>query len=182
MLSDTDIMVRVQGGDLALFGELVNRYQSRLLLFARSKFADRDFSEDLVQDAFLAAYQARDSYRVEFAFSTWIWTILLNLSKEAGKKQARRQDRERKHAQLSHERAGLMTTPLQEMLAAEQRTQVHLWLQSLPEEEADAIRLKFFGGLKYEEIAWAMESSVSGAKARVRRGLTRLAEQFPPDD
>ena len=48
--------------------------------------------------------------------------------------------------------------------------------------EADAIRLRFFGELSFEEIALAMQSSVSGAKVRVRRGLERLATMLDESD
>ena len=48
------------------------------------------------------------------------------------------------------------------------------------EPQADALRLRFFGGLKFEELAAAMNSSVSGAKLRVKQGLLRLAELLPP--
>jgi RNA polymerase sigma-70 factor (ECF subfamily) len=42
--------------------------------------------------------------------------------------------------------------------------------------QADALRLRFFGGLKFEEIAGAMQCSLSTAKNRVRWGLERMAE------
>ena len=57
-------------------------------------------------------------------------------------------------------------------------------LEALPEVQADALRLRFFGGLKFEEIAQAMGSSLTGAKQRVRRGLENLgaAIRFAEDD
>jgi RNA polymerase sigma-70 factor (ECF subfamily) len=52
----------------------------------------------------------------------------------------------------------------------------------LPDVQADALRLRFFGGLKYEEIAQSMNSSVSGAKRRVRRGLLSLTKALSSFD
>jgi sigma-70-like protein len=46
----------------------------------------------------------------------------------------------------------------------------------LPTAQADALRLRFFGGLKFEEIADAMQCSLGTAKNRVRWGLMRLAD------
>lgn len=48
-------------------------------------------------------------------------------------------------------------------------------LERLPEPEADALRLRFFGDLKFQEIADTMQCSLGTAKNRVRKGLVRLA-------
>ena len=48
-------------------------------------------------------------------------------------------------------------------------------LDELSEVQADALRLRFFGGLSYEDVAAAMNCSVRGAKQRVKSGLERLA-------
>ena len=58
----------------------------------------------------------------------------------------------------------------------EDREQLDRWLSLIPEAEADALRLRFFGELTFDQIAASMESSVSGAKLRVKNGLERLSE------
>ena len=55
-------------------------------------------------------------------------------------------------------------------------------LNELPEPQGDALRLRFFGGLKFSEIAEAMNSSVSGAKRRVQNGLLALAEKLKHEE
>ncbi|SFI25591.1 RNA polymerase sigma factor [Planctomicrobium piriforme] len=175
MESDADIMRRVQAGEVQLFELLVSRYHVRLLRFAISKLHDQPSAEDVVQETFLAAYQARQSYSDRFAFSTWIWTILLNLSRRSLKQQSRRQGILRDYVAAQHVEAGSMPFPLS-LERAEERERLQRWLDQLSEEESDAIRLRFYGGLKFEEVALAMNSSVNGAKMRVRRGLLKLAE------
>ncbi len=169
-------MQQVQAGDVRLFEQLVRKYRPRLLRFALSKLHGRDAAEDVVQEACLAAYQARDSYFAEFAFSTWLWTILLNLSRRAQRQGARREEVWSGYAQTARERERPGDSPLARLLELERQEQCAAWLNQLPEEEADAIRLRFFGELKFDDIALAMDSSVSGAKVRVKRGLRRLAE------
>jgi len=169
-------MLRVQGGEHALFAELVNRFRPRLLRFAASKLGDRSLAEDLVQDAFLAAFVSRMTYNPAFAFSTWIWTIVLNLCSKAGR--SPRENRWRKRQDDCHTclQQQPCPAPLPGAGASEDREELQQWLETLPEAEADALRLRFFGALSFDEIAAAMQSSVSGAKVRVRRGLDRLAE------
>lgn len=175
MLTDSQIMLEVQRGRIELFEQLVARHRPRMLRFAASKLGDPAAAEDCVQDAFLAVYTARQNYRPEFAVSTWAYTILLNLCRRYSRRQARRHAGHLGAAPLDG-LTGSAASPLSVMLAAERREQLHAWLDTLPEAEADALRLRFFSELSFEEIAAAMESSVSGAKVRVRRGLQRLVK------
>lgn len=170
---DADIMAAVRQGRTELFDRLVERYRPRLLRFAVSKLGDVQSAEDAVQETLLAAFTARDSYNPQFAFSTWLWTILLNV--------CRRTWRMRKRPGLTSGVTGepvTTETGLTALLDAERQQLLARVLEELPEAEADALRLRFFGGLKFDEIASAMDSSVSGAKRRVKRGLQRMSERL----
>ena len=72
-----------------------------------------------------------------------------------------------------------MPNSLDQLLWTERQEQLRDALDRLPEVQADALRLRFFGGLKFEEIAAAMECSLNGAKMRVKHGLLKLAELLP---
>ena len=178
-LSDADILTRVQQGEHELFGQLVMRYTDRFLRVAQSKLGDCATAEDVVQETFLAAFAARDSYKPEFAVSTWLWTILLNLCRSRWKKQHKRPWEQ---SGLTHESAAASPTSeepsvLSWLIAEEERGLLHQFLSELPEPQADALRLWFFGGLKYEQIAMTTGCSLSGAKRRVKTGLERLSER-----
>ena len=169
-MADRDqlLMQQVQAGEHAPFAELVDRYRPRLLRFAESSLRDRQLAEDVVQETFLAVFQARQTYNPAFAVSTWVWTILLNLVRRTRERWAKRQIREAASFEIR-------TTPSNHR-PAEDREQLDHWLALIPESEADALRLRFFGELSFDEIAASMESSISGAKLRVRNGLERLSE------
>ena len=180
-LDDVQIMQAVQAGQFELFDLLVRKYRGPLLQVAWSKLGDRNWAEDVVQEAFLAAFAARDTYKPAFAFRTWIWTILLNLCRRQWKRRESRPGEQplaigsaTEHG--SSREPATYETPLANVLRLERREQVHVLLGSLPEVQADALRLRFFGGLQFAEIALAMDSSVSAAKQRVKSGLVALAE------
>ncbi len=179
-LSDADIFAQVQRGDQELFGQLVMRYADRFLRVADSKLGNRAAAEDVVQETFLAAFAARESYDPQFAVSTWLWTILLNLCRTRWKQ---RQKRPWDHPVASPDALSVplpqsAPTALSRLIVQEQSEQLHALLNELPEPQADALRLRFFGGLKYEEIATATECTLSGAKRRVKTGLQKLSERF----
>jgi len=179
-LDDREIMRRVQAGEIELFDLLVERYRGPLLSVAWSKLGDRTRAEDAVQETFLAAFVSRASFNPRFAFRTWAWTILLNLCRRHWR---RRQNRPHEHS-LSVPPADLAgyrepftrDSALAQVLRVEHSEQVHRLLDRLPEAQADALRLRFFGGLQFAEIALAMGSSLSAAKQRVRQGLSALAD------
>ena len=70
--------------------------------------------------------------------------------------------------------------PLERLLAKERTAQLERLLGRLSRVQADALRLRFFGGLKFQEIADTLECSLSTAKNRVRWGLLHLAEMIDP--
>ncbi len=185
---DATIMQAVQNGDFEKFDLLVERYRLPLIRVAASKLGDRASAEDVVQETFLAVFAARRTYNPQFAFRTWLWTILLNLCRRLLKKQ-HRQPRQVADSQLPADASSRsrnepveLETGLSRLLQMERREQLHLLLNELPEPQGDALRLRFFGGLKFSEIAETMNSSVSGAKRRVQNGLLALAEKLKHDE
>ncbi len=184
-LPDQALMRRVQAGQTAAFAELVRRYQPALLRVARSRLGRDDWAEDAVQETFLAAFKGRDTYREPYRFRTWLWTILLNKCRRSWSGQSRQPrvicwtdeaaggDR----SPLDEARpANQAEQPLERVLARERVDLLEASLASLPTAQADALRLRFFGGLKFEEIAETMQCSLGTAKNRVRWGLMRLAD------
>ncbi len=181
-ISDADLLISAQQGDALAFAELVARYRPRLLRFAARSTGDVALAEDLVQDAFAAVHAAITSYDPRFAVSTWIWTILLNLCR---KHRRGLRSRERMHSAwaasaLAHQQPA--DTALDELVRDEQAGRLRDHLALLPPPQADALRLRFFAELSFDEIAAAMNSSVSGAKVRVRKGLLALSAQLTRDE
>lgn len=165
---DRQLMIEVQAGRQDSFAELVDRFRPRLFRFAYSSLREIQVSEDVVQETFLAIFQSRHTYNPTFAVSTWIWTILLNLVRRTRQRRAQRISCEVQSHR--HERVSTIDS------TSEHREQLDCWLMQIPDAEADALRLRFFGELSFEQIAASMHSSVSGAKLRVRNGLNRLSE------
>jgi RNA polymerase sigma-70 factor (ECF subfamily) len=187
-VEDATIMQAVQQGDFEMFDLLVERYRMPLIRVAASKLGNLAWAEDVVQETFLAVFAARLTYKPQFAFRTWLWTILLNLCRRQ-LKQHHRRPRQVPRSQLPTNSPSLTSlepveweTGLSRLLQLEREEQLTALLNELPEPQGDALRLRFFGGLKFSEIAEAMESSVSGAKRRVQNGLLALAEKLQQEE
>lgn len=184
---DAQLMLRIQAGEFSCFEVLVERYRPALVRVAFGMLNDAALAEDVVQETFLAVFASRHTFNPAFQFRTWLWTILLNLCRSQLKRRGRRPQVLSRSTLTTTEREGIAEastseTALALLLVRERSAQLHALLNDLPDAQADAIRLRFFAGLKYEEIAQAMGVSLGGAKLRVRSGLSKLSERLLGDE
>lgn len=178
--TDGELVEAALLGRRAAFTVLASRYRRGLYATALSRLGEPS-AEDAVQETLLAAWRSLSTYQSQYSFRTWLWTILLNQCRRALSKRRR---------WLSvfawGEPAGRMaddpvasdadSDPEFRVQRLEQSERLAALLRSLPEHQADALRLRFFGQLKFIEIAQVLGCSLSTAKHRVRLGLMRLSQ------
>ena len=93
MLDETDdrgLALEAAGGDRAAFAQLVNRHYGRIHALAWRFTGGPPDSEDLTQDVCLALGRKIRSYRGDAAFTTWLYRVVLNAARDAGRRQATR--------------------------------------------------------------------------------------------
>ncbi len=179
---DGTLIAAVRAGQTDRFAEIVRRYQPALLRVAASRLGRDDWAEDAVQETFLNAFRSLATYDSRYSFRTWLWTILLNQCRRQYRQQREKQDRHcaeisnKAPSELLNEVAGREASPDAGLESTERKQLLERLLAGLPDSQADALRLRFFGGLKFQEIAAAMDCSLSAAKIRVRRGLVTMSE------
>jgi RNA polymerase sigma-70 factor (ECF subfamily) len=86
---DLDLVQASKNGNVAAFEQLVKRYDRKLFRIAHSVTHNREDSQDVVQEAFLKAYQHLAEFRGDSQFSTWLIRITLNQSLMKLRKQRR---------------------------------------------------------------------------------------------
>ncbi len=179
-------MRRVQSGEPQRFTMLAERYFAVLVRVAESRLGSRELAEEAAQEALLAAFKSRHTYNAKFGFRTWLWTILLNGCRREHKR-GQRVPRVMTWTDVHSHGREVKPAPDSELsprreqppaLAMKKETAARLdgCLLQLREEVADALRLRFFAALTFQEIADATGCSLSTAKNRVKAGLTKLAE------
>jgi RNA polymerase sigma-70 factor, ECF subfamily len=179
---DGTLVATVLAGRRDAFDLIVERYQRALNFVARGRLGKADLAEDVVQETFLCALKWLHTYDSKYSFRTWLWTILLNQCSRAAQKIGRQQRALSAAANLrgGNVDAALVpseeASPLEGLLARESAGHLQQLLARLPENQADAVRLRFFGGLKFQEIAEAQGCSLTSAKTRVRLGLMQLSQ------
>jgi len=90
---DLEWVLLCQKGDVEAFGVLVERYQKKMLNLAYRMTGDYEESCDVVQEAFLATFRAIKKFRGEARFSTWLYGIVVNSTKNRLKQMNRMKTR-----------------------------------------------------------------------------------------
>ena len=173
--TEGELIESARGGDASAFDRLLAPYRGPLYRLALHRLADAEAAEDVVQETFLCVYRYLASYDSRLSFRTWLWTIHLRQCGRWAKGRAKGE------GVASADPSTLAATDLREErpdVICERRDQSALLreaLERLPAKQADALRLRFFAGLTFPEIARSLGCSELTAKNRVRAGLTALS-------
>jgi len=164
-LTDEELMVRSAHGDKQAFSELYKRYVGRLSYYFSSMFRfDKLKADDFTHDLFLKIIEHGDSYNQTKKFSTWIYTIAANMSKN----EFRRMEHERSY----HENE-TMPTPAhldftEEYIDFKIATlQLKSLMEELNAESRELILLRFHEELTIREIAEITTLPEGTVKSRI---------------
>jgi RNA polymerase sigma-70 factor (ECF subfamily) len=186
-LADNQLVAAHLAGDPSAFSELYDRYRDRLVHFISRKTGDRDRAEDLVQEAFIRVTRHLHRFDQSKKFSTWIYTICSNLSKNELRNRSRSPlvlfqklttHWEPDHRPLQFEdRAGRPDDQYRKRYLQEIVEQT---VEELPEHHKLVFRLRELEGKSYEEIAEITGVNLGTVKSRLHRARTSFAERIEP--
>ena len=171
-------------GDVGAFGELVKRYDRNVFRIALHITQNREDAEDVVQDAFLKAYENLEQFQGQSKFYTWLVRIAVN---EALMKLRRRrpermvsldQEVQTEEDSMPREVADWSPNPEQLYNQSELRDILGKTIQGLPPSFRTVFVLRDVEGLSTEETAQALELSVPAVKSRLLRARLQLRERL----
>ncbi|WP_127958875.1 RNA polymerase sigma factor RpoE [Serratia microhaemolytica] len=183
-LTDLVLVERTQNGDQKSFNLLVVRYQNKVASLV-SRYVPQGDVPDVVQESFIKAYRALESFRGDSAFYTWLYRIAVNTAKNYLVAQGRRppsSDIDANDAE-SHETATNLkeiANPENLMLSEELSQIVFQTIESLSEDLRVAITLRELDGLSYEEIAEIMDCPVGTVRSRIFRAREAIDNKVQP--
>lgn len=170
MLTDRQLVALSCSGDVEAFGVLVDRHRLLALRLAYAIVGDE--AEDAVQDAFLKAFRKLKSFRAELEFAPWLYTIVLNESRNRRRSLTRRRRLELKVQPHNENVESAEDSASLEM----ERQRVCAAVARLGERDREIVALRFFLGLSEAESALAIGRPAGTAKSRLSRALGRLQD------
>jgi RNA polymerase sigma-70 factor (ECF subfamily) len=160
-------------GDQAAFAQLVERWQSRLMNFFYRSTGNRADAEDLAQETFIELHRSAARYQAKGTFNAFIFTLARRRLIDSYRKKSRRP--------LEYVDPGeyfMQSQPETEDRSREIEEVFHRALADLPDNQRDAILLLQQQGLRYDEIADALDASVSAVKTWIHRARTHLRAEL----
>jgi RNA polymerase sigma-70 factor (ECF subfamily) len=176
-LADEDLIALIGSGDTQAFAVLYDRHGKVAYSLAYRMMGERQAAEDLVQEAFLKAWRAAESYLVEKAsVRTWILSIVHNGGIDQLRSTAsRRRTQDKVEAQTP---ASQPSEAFGQAWHNSKREQVREALRGLPLEQLKVLELAYFSGYTHTEIAELLELPLGTVKGRMRLGLKKIREHF----
>ena len=187
--TDEELMLRYQKAEEPAFAELVRRFKSRLVSTAYRVVGDYDKAEDVVQETFLRVHRNAHRYKNIAKFSTWIYTIALNVARNELRNTKRKRlvslnsfgssgdsDSERTTYDIPDESA----RPDLDVQNSELREIFEEAIAKLPVRYRTVFVLRDVQGLSYEEIATILKVPKGTVKSRMNRARQRFRELISP--
>lgn len=166
-------------GQTNAFGELVTRYQDRLFHSVVRLLDHSEDARDVVQEAFLHAYQSLHSFKGDSLFFTWLYRIAVNTAISMRRRQ-------KMVLQLhAPPEGGGAADPLDPSEAnrpghaleqAEEERRVHDALNRLSVEHRAVLVMKDMEGMKYEEMAEVLDVPIGTIRSRLHRARLELRD------
>jgi RNA polymerase sigma-70 factor (ECF subfamily) len=182
---DAQLMLRAAQGDEGCFNQLVAKYNRPLMHFLYRMVHNQAVAEELAQDVFLRVYRARESYRAEARFSTWLYRIATNLAVN----HARDTRHERSASTVYLDEPDPETGSTKDvadgapsvehrMVRDERLTQIRMHVMALPERQRMAVLMHKYQAMDYKQIGEVLKLSESATKSLLFRAYQTLREKL----
>jgi RNA polymerase sigma-70 factor (ECF subfamily) len=183
-LSDNQLIINAQKGDMEAFEQLVYKYDRHVLNIAKSFRNSEDDAKDIYQEVFIRVYRGLKNFQFKSEFSTWLFRITTNvcISHNRGKKQHDSIDRE-----IGNDEDTITT--FADQLSGELRTDdkavgsdlaghINKAMNELPAQQKMAFTLKFYQDYKIKEIADIMQCNEGTIKRYLFTATNKMREKL----
>src|ERR1700758_5578134 len=181
---DVALVASACTGDVQAFETLVSKYDRQIFRIAQHITQNREDAQDVVQDAFLKAYEKLDQFQGNSKFYTWLVRIAVNESlmrlrkRRTGKMVSIDDDIETEEGSVPRDLADWSPNPEQNYGQAELAEILRKTIQGLPQGFRIVFVLRDVDGLSTEETAETLGLSVPAVKSRLLRARLQLRERL----
>jgi RNA polymerase sigma-70 factor, ECF subfamily len=179
--ADEEIVDRVKAGDTALYEIIMRRYNQRLYRVARAILHNDAEAEDVMQDAYVRAYQHLDQFAGRAAFSTWLTRIAVHEALSRQRRGSRYQELEpmsEREGDPMDRFASLAPSPEQQASNSETRRLLEEAVEKLPDAYRTVFMLRDVEEMSTADAADVLEISEENVKVRLHRARALLRKSL----
>ena len=174
---DLAIVRRVLEGDDSAFEGIVRRWQKPLINLAFRFCRDRSKAEEMAQDAFMHIYRKLAKYKGDASFSTWLFSVSLNVFRSALRRRTAQMEFHDDLDQIADQTRWHL-----EVERSERDLRVRQAVAALPSRYRDALIVFYFREMDLADTAGILGVSEGTAKARLYRGRELLRRKLESTD
>lgn len=179
-ISDEQLMLAYGAGDVAAFEQLYQRHRGKLYRFlARQLHGNGALADEMFQDVWQRVVSARQSWKPEALFTTWLYRIAHNRLADHWRALQHRPPAP-DDADERTERVPDHDTPERHLSEFEERRRLHLALEELPAEQREVVLLRLEQDLSLEEIGEVTGVGRETVKSRLRYAMDKLRARLNP--
>lgn len=183
--SDAAMMLRAAAGDESAFNFLVAKHNRPVIHFLYRMVHNQAVAEELAQEVFLRVYRARDSYRAEARFTTWLYRIATNLAVNHARDTRHERSAQTVYLDAPDEETGSTPDVADDEPSVEQRlvkdermAAIRSHVMELPERQRMAVLMHKYQGMDYRQIGDVLKLSESATKSLLFRAYQTLREKL----
>jgi RNA polymerase sigma-70 factor (ECF subfamily) len=177
--SDEALMLAYGRGDVDAFETLYGKHRGGLFRYLLRNLRQQALAEECFQDVWSRVIAARERYRPEAKFSTWLYQIASNRLTDHWRALGRQGGFVEDGGERA-EREPDPSTPDHELSEFEQRRRLQLALEELPPEQREAVLMRLDQELSLEEIAQITGVGRETVKSRLRYAMDKLRARLGP--
>jgi RNA polymerase sigma-70 factor (ECF subfamily) len=177
--TDEEIVARVLNGEVAAFEIIMRRYNQRLYRTARAILRDDAEAEDVMQDAYVRAYQHLRQFAGRARFSTWLTRIAVHEALARLRRRARFEPLESSNGHGENMNLESYTpTPEQQAASAQVNSMLEAAILTLPETYRTILMLRDIEELNTAETAECLDITEENVKVRLHRARALLRKEL----
>lgn len=174
-----EIIRRALNNDQSAYKEILTKYEIGVRSVVRKMVFDTQEADDLVQEAFIKAFNSLSSFNFEFSFATWLYKIAANncidyLRKKRLKTYSYDKPVSQKDGETQQEFADNVANIEKQMIQSETSLQIKAAIEELPEKYRLVIVMRHQEEKSYEEISELLDLPLGTIKARIFRAREML--------
>ena len=180
--NDNSLVKEVLRGDHTSFRSLIERHQGKIYYLGLKFFRNTEDAEDFSQDVFIRAFDKLKTFKGDVPFSGWLYKLAFNLAVNTYRVKRFNLSPLEAHGEIEDS----SINPESSAIEHETQNIIQKLVSSLPESYHIVIKMHYFDGLSYPEIAEITEIPVNTIKSHIRRakelissGLKRLSLYSP---